>query len=88
MIRKKLKEHLLRKLIPPLNQDPSKFGDATIEKNTSTNTKINTITPKLPRKFTPLNTSTILTALNYNIVEDMKKVHTNILIFDLTRKAS
>jgi len=57
-------------------------------KGTFANSKIKSITVKVSNQVTPLDTSTIPTTLYYNIVEDMKKIHTNISLFELTRITS
>lgn len=87
----KLKEHLLRNITLPINSSQNtqrKYGNVAKMKSTSTNNKSKPITPKVVDKETPPNTSTVYPSLDYNIVDEMKKAHVNISLFELIEIAS
>jgi len=89
--RQKLKEQLLRKMTPPCKSTQNtknKFGNVVTKNNTSPHSKRKFTTPKVSDKATSPNTSKMLDALDYNIVEDMKEYQGNILISKLTRITS
>lgn len=57
----------------------------TSTKSVSTSSKDITIPPKTKNSVPPLDTLMSLPAIEYNIVEDMKKAHVNISLFELTK---
>ena len=88
MIKQKLKESLLRKIILPVNSmqsTQSKYGKTVSTKSVSVKNKDITITLEATNQVTSPDTSTILLAVDYNIFDDMKKVHVNISMFELTK---
>jgi len=90
-MRHKIKEKLLRRISPPVNpsqNSQSKSRNPTSSKNTSSNKKNNSITLEVSNKTTPPYTLALPAksdAIDYNIVEDLKRARDNISIFELAK---
>ena len=73
---------------PPIDSTQNtqnNFGKTTSTKSFSTSSKDITIPPKTMNSVPPLDTLMSLPAIEYNIVEDMKKARANICLFELTK---
>lgn len=77
----KFKENMLRKINPLTNstQDTQrKFGKVVSKKSVFISSKDKTMTPETMNQVTSLSTMASLPIVDYNIINDTKKVHANI----------
>lgn len=83
LLNQKLKENCWGKSLHPSTQrrTVSESGKAVSMKIASMSNKDKTITLEATNQVTSPNTSVILPFVDYNIVDDIKKVHVNISMF-------
>lgn len=77
---------MLRKTNPPTNLAKNtqiKSGESVSTKIVSENSKDKTIPPETTNQVPFVETSTSLPIVDYNITDDMKKVHAKISMFEL-----